>query len=103
MRVLLDECCPRPVQRHLAEFEVQTVEVAGFKGLSNGNLLLAAEGKFEVLITADKNLRYQQNLKNRQIAIIELPFNSWKRIQPLLPELRAALIRIQPSQYVVIS
>ena len=65
MKVILDECCPRPIRQFLREFEVASVEQAGFKGLSNGDLLLAAENKFEVLITADKNLRYQQNLTDR--------------------------------------
>jgi hypothetical protein len=102
MKVLLDECCPRPIKKHLHEFEVATIEMAGLKGLQNGALLLAADGKFDVLITADKNLRYEQNLRNRQIAIIELPFNSWRRIQKLLPNLAAPLSRIRPGEYILI-
>jgi len=102
MRVLLDECCRKPLKNYLPGFEVFTVEQADFKGLKNGDLLSAAIGKFDVLITADKNLRYQQNLKGRTLAIIELPMNSWKRLKPLVPGILAALSRIKAGQYLVV-
>ena len=101
MRVLLDECCPRPL-REVLSAECLTVDMAGLKGVENGNLIQAAEGKFDVLITADKNLRYQQNLVARRIAIIELPFNSWKRLRPIVPLIQSALAIIRPGQYLEI-
>jgi hypothetical protein len=103
MKVLLDECCPKPLKNALTGGEFFTVEMAGFKGKKNGELIAAAEGQFDVLITADKNLRYQQQLKNRKLAIIELPFNSWKRLRSMIAPIQSALTAIQPGQYVEIS
>lgn len=54
MRLLLDECVPRPLRRYFAEYRVSTVEQAGFKGLKNGLLLAAASEEFDVLVTVDK-------------------------------------------------
>jgi hypothetical protein len=61
MKLPLDECAPRRLKNYFVGHDVSTIEQAGFKGLKNGNLLRAAEGKFEVLITVDKNIEYQQN------------------------------------------
>jgi hypothetical protein len=102
MKVLLDECCPRPLRNSLSDVDVFTVEMTQLKGLKNGDLVNAVNGVFDVLVTADKNLRYQQNLAKRQIAIIELPFNSWKRLQPLIPALQQALTGIKPGDYMEI-
>ncbi|MGZ8938730.1 MAG: DUF5615 family PIN-like protein [Limisphaerales bacterium] len=102
MKVLLDECCPAPIKKAIKGLEILTVEEAGLKGLANGTLLSAIEGKFAVLITADKNLRYQQNLTNRQVAIIELPTNSWLEIKALIPVLQATIARAQPGDYLII-
>ena len=62
MKLLLDECVTRHLKRELAGHEVHTVEDAGFKGLENGDLLKAASGIYEVLITVDQNLPYQQRV-----------------------------------------
>jgi hypothetical protein len=103
MKVLLDECCPKPLKAALSGMDVSTVEMAGLKGVKNGALLAAADGVFDVLVTADKSLRYQQNLKNRKIAILELPFNSWRRLQSLLPAIQTAVSSIKPGQYLEVS
>lgn len=102
MKVLLDECCPNPLQKSLTGTEVLTVDMAGIKGLKNGELVNYAEKHFDVLITADKNFRYQQKLSGRKLAIIELPFNSWNRLQPILSRIQAALNSIKSGQYVEI-
>jgi hypothetical protein len=102
MKVLLDECSPAPLRKVLTKVEVATVDMAGLKGMSNGQLIAAIEGKFDVLITADKNLRYQQRLTGRKLAIIELPHNSWPKLTALVPAIEAALSRIQPGEYFVI-
>jgi predicted nuclease of predicted toxin-antitoxin system len=102
MRVLLDECCPKPLKNALTGAEVFTVEMAGIKGVKNGELVKHADNNFDVLITADKNLRYQQQLANHKVAIIELPFNSWKRVQSIVPQIQNALTNIRPGQYVEI-
>jgi hypothetical protein len=70
--------------------------------LMNGALIDAAEGKFDVLITADQNLRYQQNLSARQLAIIERPFNSWPRLRQLVPRIVEALNAISAGAYIEI-
>jgi hypothetical protein len=103
MKVLLDECCPRPLKNALSGGDIFTVEIAGLKGIKNGDLISAADGKFDVLITADKNLRYQQQLKNRKLAIIELPFNSWKRLRTMIAPIQNALNAIKSGEYVEIS
>lgn len=71
MKLLLDECVTRHLKRDLAGHEVHTVEEAGFKGLENGDLLRTASGVYEVLITVDRNLPYQQNIAGLNIAILQ--------------------------------
>lgn len=102
MKVLLDECCPKPLGKALSGAEFVTVEAANLKGIKNGELIRAADGVYDVLITADKNLRYQQNLSGRKVAIIELPFNSWKRLLRILPSIQTALNAVKPGEYVEI-
>jgi hypothetical protein len=71
MRVLFDHSTPAPLGRHLPGHEVKEAVDQDWDQLSNADLLAAAEREgFEVLITADKNIRYQQNLKGRTIAIL---------------------------------
>ena len=72
MKLLLDECVTRHLKRDLADHEVHTLEEAGFKGLENGDLLKAASGVYEVLITVDRNLPHQQNIAGLNIAILIL-------------------------------
>ena len=63
MKLLLDECVTRQLKSEFESHEVHTVEEAGFKGFENGELLRAANGIYDVLITVDRNIQYQQNLK----------------------------------------
>ena len=65
MKILLDECTPRLLKRLLSEFEISTVQDMGWTGVTNGALLAMAEAEFDVFVTTDKNLRYQQNLTGR--------------------------------------
>ena len=64
MKLLFDECVPRPLRREFVGHDVSTIEQAGYKSLKNGALLKAASQDFEVLVTVDKNIEYQQNLMN---------------------------------------
>ena len=93
MKLLLDECVTRHLKRDLASHEVHTVEDAGFKGLENGDLLKAASGAYEVLITVDRNIPYQQNIAGLNIAILILAAkrNSYARLRPLIPRALNAL------------
>lgn len=84
MTVLLDESVPRLVQERLPRLAIRTVQEMGWNGLNNGDLLKRAESQFDVFITADKKLRYQQNLSNTRLAIIVLPSNQVKIVGALL-------------------
>lgn len=97
MKVLLDENIPWPLSRYLTGYEVTSVQRQGWPGVQNGDLIRKADGVFDVLILADKNLRYQQNLKNRKISFIELPTNRWPHLQELIPRLLETLDSLQPG------
>jgi hypothetical protein len=73
-KIILDENLPISLRHHLSEFEVVTVQFQGWSGIQNGDLIALIDGHYDVFLTADQNLRYQQNLRNRSIAIVELPF-----------------------------
>ena len=102
MKLLLDECVTRHLKRDLAGHEVHTVEEAGFKGLENGDLLKAASGTSEVLITVDQTLPHQQNIAGLDIAILILAAkrNSYVRLKPLIPRALTALETIRPGEAV---
>ena len=102
MKLLLDECVTRFVKRDLSGHEVHTVDEAGFKGLENGDLLRAASGTYDVLITVDQKLPYQQNVAGLEIAILVLAAkrNSYARLKPLLPRAIQALEFIKPSDVI---
>ena len=88
------------LKRLLTDVEIKTVQDLGWTGITNGSLLQLAEGQFDVLITSDQNIRYQQNLANRQLAIIQLPTNQVPLVIKLAPAVQAALDRIQAGEFV---
>jgi hypothetical protein len=96
VRILLDHCTPRQVARALPHHEVRTAFQMGWNELENGDLLRAAESaRFDLLIICDQNMRYQQNLSERGIALLEL--------RPTL-EMQFEVIRVnaesmQPGEY----
>ena len=81
MRILLDQGTPAPLRRAFAGHAVSTAHEEGWDTLKNGELLDAAERSFDVFVTTDQNLRYQQNLIGRRLAILVLPTTSWPRLQ----------------------
>ena len=81
MRILLDECVPWPLHRLLPLHTCISVQALGWSGIRNSELLQRAEIEFDLLVTADQNMRYQQHLANRRIAILELSSNDLRRIQ----------------------
>lgn len=91
------------MRHHLTEFDVVTVQYQGWSGIQNGELISRIDGKFDVLLTADQNLRYQQNLTNRSIAIVELPFIRRKDIPLFVAAIRAAIISANQGDYLQIS
>jgi hypothetical protein len=84
MRVLPDHSVPAPLRRYLIGHQVTEAVEQGWERLENGDLLTAAEtAGFEVLVTSDKNIRYQQNLTGRTIAIVVLSQVQWPALRPL--------------------
>lgn len=102
MKVLLDHCVPRPLRRHLPGHSVKTADQMGWALVKNGDLIRAAEAEFDVLISSDQSLRYQQNLKHRRLSLIILPTNHLPSVLELAPRIRAALEFIRSSDYVEI-
>ncbi len=104
MRALLDENVPRALKALLPGHDVRTVQEMNWAGIQNGELVLRADAEFDVLLTADKNLRYQQNLANRRIAIVELPTNRWPMLKTRASEVLQAIdaSQVASSRYVVV-
>ncbi len=99
MKVLFDQGTPDPLRRHLPEHSVTTAHEAGWDTLENGELLRAAEAdQFEVLVTTDQSLPYQQTLVGRPIAVVVLTSTSWPKMQSRLVEIAAAVGSARPSE-----
>jgi hypothetical protein len=101
MLVLFDHVTPRGIARFLVGHTVTTAKERGWDTLSNGELLKAAEkAQFEVFITADKNIRYQQNLAVRKIAIIVLSTPQWPRVKKHVDKVVAAVDKAIAGAYI---
>jgi predicted nuclease of predicted toxin-antitoxin system len=103
MKVLLDECIPRKLKSSLPGHECRTVPEEGLAGKKNGELLTLAERSgFEVFLTLDRGIEYQQNLLSRSIAVILIRTKSSRLadLLPHVPELLRVLGSIQPGQLV---
>lgn len=102
MKILLDECLPKRLKRELPEHEVYTVPEMGWAGTKNGALIRAAIPEFDVFLTVDQNLTYQQNLTGSTLAIVTLNVlsNRFEDIVPLMPRVNAVLKSIQPGEIV---
>lgn len=105
VRVLLDESIPRQLASLLTEHRVSTVPRQGWSGLGNGELLRRASGEFDVLVTGDQNLEYQQNLVGLGVGIIVIsaPNNRVETITGLAPRIAAAIVEVRPGQVVRVS
>jgi hypothetical protein len=99
MRVLLDECVPRALRQELRGHDVKTVAEAGWAGLKNGELLELAAGEFDVLLTVDRSLEYQQNFAGAVLAIVlvHAASNDVAVLRPLMPAVLAALPGVRPG------
>ena len=103
MRILLDECAPRPLKRELADYEILTVVEMGWSGKKNGELLrLMNQEGFTILLTTDQNLRYQQNLEQAGVAVIVLvaQSNRLPDLVPLIPDVRSVLSTIASGEVI---
>lgn len=99
MKILLDECVPWPLRKLLEEHECTTPTLCGWGGFKNGDLIRLAEAGFDLMITADQNLRYQQNLTGRTIAILELSTNNLRRIRASGEEFAAVVASMEAAEY----
>ncbi|MEC4804404.1 MAG: hypothetical protein SAJ12_12900 [Jaaginema sp. PMC 1079.18] len=103
MRILLDECVPRPLKRELVDYEVRTVVEMGWSGKKNGELLqLMSQESFTILLTTDQNLRYQQNLQQAGVSVVVLVASSNKLsdLLPLIPNARNVLKTIGSGEVI---
>jgi hypothetical protein len=100
MRILFDQGTPVPLRSLLPAHLIETAYERGWSTLTNGDLLAAAESaSFELFVTTDQNLRYQQNLAGRRLAILVLPTTRWPEISQHGSEIETAILSIQPGQY----
>ena len=104
MRLLLDECVTRKLKGDLAGHDVRTVAEAGYDGLKNGVLLRAASGNFDVLITVDRNLPFQQNIQTLQLGIIILATRGirYEYLKSLTPMILQALTMLNAGEFIYI-
>jgi len=99
MKILLDECVPWPMRSVLVGHTCTTAQQRGWAGIQNGELLRLAEAEFDLFITSDQNIAYQQNLAGRRIAIIQLSTNKLRPILAAGPLIQSAVSAIQPGQF----
>lgn len=103
MLILFDHSTPRSLRRFITGHTIHVAEQLGWHRLANGLLIARAEeAGYELLISADQTIQYQQNLAVRKIAILVLMKNDWSLIRPHVEDINAAIDRIQPGDYVEI-
>ena len=97
MRILFDHGTPAPLRHALKEHAVATAYELGWSELDNGELLAATEAEFDVLVTTDQNLRYQQRVAGRRLAILILPTTSWPVLQRHERQIAVAVNALLPA------
>jgi predicted nuclease of predicted toxin-antitoxin system len=104
MRLLLDECVPTDIKKDFAGHDTLTIDEAGFKGLKNGELLRNAGKTFNVLITVDKNIEYQQNKLTLPIAVLILSArsNRYESLLPLMPKVLEVIETIKAGEMITV-
>ena len=93
MKILLDECVDSRLARHFSDCEVQTVHDRGWSGITNGKLLALAQVEFDVFVTVDRNLAFQQNIPKFSLAVIlvHCVSNRLSDLIRLVPDIRSAI------------
>jgi len=99
VKVLVDECVPLKLVRLLTSHNFSTAQQKGWDGFTNGKLLALAEPEFDLFLTSDCNLQYQQNLQGRKIAILLLSTNHWPTLKKQVPLVQAAVDKIRPGEF----
>lgn len=105
MKLLLDECIDRKLAKEFVDHEVKTVPQMGWAGVKNGQLLALAEAEFDVFITVDRNLSFQQNLPQFDISVMVLqaPSNRLADLMPLVPQVLAILATVAKGKATLVS
>jgi len=103
MLILFDHSTPAPLAAHLPTHKIETAKARGWDKLTNGELLAEAErAGFDMLLTADGNLHYQQNLKHRRIALVVLTGNRWRLVQRVIRKIVVAVDTAEPGSFTLI-
>jgi predicted nuclease of predicted toxin-antitoxin system len=105
MKILLDECIDRKLAREFTDYEIKTVPTMGWAGIKNSQLLALAEKEFDVFITVDRNLSFQQNLTQFNIAVVVLQASSNRLadLKPLVPKILEVLSSTIKGQATLVS
>ncbi len=105
MKLILDECIDRRLVKEFVGYEVKTVPQMGWAGIKNGQLLALVEAEFDVFITVDRNLSFQQNLPQFNIAVVVLQASSNRLadLKPVVPNILAILTNVVKGQATVVS
>jgi predicted nuclease of predicted toxin-antitoxin system len=100
VKILFDHGTPAPLRHALVDHVVSTAHEMGWSEIDNGSLLTAAEDNFDILITTDRSMRYQQNLVGHRLAILVLPTTNWRQIRTHQVKIVAAVARLRPGEAV---
>jgi predicted nuclease of predicted toxin-antitoxin system len=100
MKILFEQGVPVPLRKFLTGLAVSTAFENGWSELANGELLEAAESRFDVFVTTDQNLKYQQNLSGRHLSILILPTTNWPRLKDHTGLIVQAIGGLSPSDFV---
>lgn len=105
MKILLDECIDRRLAKEFVGCDVKTVPQMGWAGIKNGQLLALAEAEFDIFITVDRNLSFQQNLPQFNIAVVVLQVSSNRLadMKPVVPNVLAILATVTKGKATVVS
>ena len=100
MKILFDHCTPAPLRRALRFHDVTLAADLGWHSIQNGALIAKAEASgFDVLVSADQNIRYQQNLTGRRLALLILLTQNWNRLKPHAAKVATAVDELRPGDY----
>ena len=99
MRILFDHGVPAPLRRHLPGHAIDTAADRGWEALANGDLLdRVDEGGYEILITTDQSMQYQQNLAERPFAVLVLMSTAWPNVRERVDDIRAAIDAVRAGE-----
>jgi hypothetical protein len=104
MLILFDNGTPRGLARYLVGHTVEEARARGWEEFENGELIrIAEEAGFEAMVTTDRNIRYQQNLKDRKLALVVLGHSQWPMVKLVASEIAAAVNSAGPGSYVEVA